>query len=84
MINTGLNVKKIFRKKWKMYATTFGAIKQPFIKATLLKNNTSVLELMMFYETRADKIDYRVLSCVIYTKTIVYVFIIQLVNNCFK
>ena len=34
--------------------TTFGEITQPFIKATLSKNNTSVLALIMFYETRAD------------------------------
>ena len=45
----------------------FGVITQPFIKATLLKNNTSVLALIMFYETRSDKIYYRVLSFVIYT-----------------
>ena len=30
--------------------TTFGAITQPFIKYTLLKNKTRVLELIMFYE----------------------------------
>ena len=51
-----------------MYAT-FGEITQPFIKATLTKKNTSVLSLIMFYETRADnpKKDFGVLSCVIYT-----------------
>ena len=47
--------------------TTFGAITQPFVKATLLKNNTRVLSLVMFYDTIADKIAYIVLSCVIYT-----------------
>ena len=62
-----------------MYATTFGAIKQPFIKATLSKNSTSVLALIMFYETGAEnpKNHFRVLICVIYTifKNM-YVFII--------
>ena len=49
--------------------TTFGEITQPFIKSTLSKNNTSVLALIMIYETRADnpKKYFRVLSCVIYT-----------------
>ena len=48
---------------------TFGESTQPFIKATLSKNNTSVLELIMFYETGADnpKKYFRVLSCLIYT-----------------
>ena len=46
---------------------TFGAIKQTFIKATLLKNKTRMLALLLFYETRSDNIFYRVLSCVIYT-----------------
>ena len=48
---------------------TFGEITQPFIKATLSKNNISVLELSMFYETRGDNLrkSFRVLSCVIYS-----------------
>ena len=38
MINTGLNVKKAFREKVeKCMYTTFGEIKQPFIKSTLAK-----------------------------------------------
>ena len=47
--------------------TTFGKITQSFIKAILAKNNTSVLALINFYETRAEntKKAYRVLSCVI-------------------
>ena len=45
----------------------FGAITQPFIRATLLKKKTIVLYLLMFYETRAENIAYRVLICVIYT-----------------
>ena len=49
--------------------TTFGEITQPFIKATLSKKNTSVLALIMFYETRGDnpKKYFRVLSCVVYS-----------------
>ena len=47
--------------------TTFGAITQPFIRVTLLKYKTRVLALLIFYETRAENIAYRVLSCVIYT-----------------
>ena len=55
MINPGLNVNKAFREQVeKCMYTTFGEITQPFIKATLSKNNTSVLALIMFYETRAD------------------------------
>ena len=34
--------------------TTFGEITQPLIKAKLLKNNTSVLSLIIFYWERAD------------------------------
>ena len=44
MINTDLNVNKDFREKVeKCMYTTFGEITQPFIKATLAKNNTGVL-----------------------------------------
>ena len=46
---------------------SFGEITQPFIKATLLKNNTSMLAFIIFYETIAYNKAYRVLSCVIYT-----------------
>ena len=50
MINPGLNIKKSFRDQVEkcMYAT-FGEITQPIIKATLLKKNTSVLALIIFY-----------------------------------
>ena len=55
MINTGLNVNKSFREQvGKCMYTTFGKITQHFIKATSEKDNTSVLSLIMFYETRAD------------------------------
>ena len=50
MINPGLNVNKTFREQVENFMlTTFGAITQPFMKYTLLKNKTRVLELMMFY-----------------------------------
>ena len=49
---------------------TFGALTQPFIKRTSSKNNPSVLQLLMFHETRVlkPKKAFEVLSCVIYTK----------------
>ena len=34
--------------------TAFGAITQPFIRATFFKNKRRVLALLMFYETRAE------------------------------
>ena len=57
--------------------TTFDEITQPFMKSTLPKNNTSVLELLMSYEIRADnpKKYYRVWSCAIYTIIKNYVYI---------
>ena len=68
IINPGLNVNKAFREQGKKFMnTTFGEITQPFIKATLAKNNTSVLALVMFYKTRAEKKYFRVFSCVICT-----------------
>ena len=69
MINTVFNVNKAFREQVEtcMY-TTFGEITQPFIKATFSKKNTSVLALIIFYDTRAynPKKYFRALSCVIY------------------
>ena len=38
----------------KFIKTTFGAITQPYIIATLAKNTTRVLALLMFYETRKN------------------------------
>ena len=66
MINPGLNVNKAVEK---CMFTTFVEITQTFIKATLAKNNTLVLALIMFYETRAyNPRKYFILSsCVIYT-----------------
>ena len=78
MINPGLKFNKTFREQVKnCIYTTFGEITQPFIKAMLAKQNTSVLELIIFYETRADnpKKYFIVLSCVIYTTIKNYVCI---------
>ena len=63
MINPSLNINKSSREQVKKCMfITFGAITKPFIKSALLNKNTNVLELIMFYETRADRIDYIVLS----------------------
>ena len=76
MINPGLNVNKAIREQVVKYMfSTFGEITYPFIEATLAKNNTRVLALLIFYETRADKTAYIVLSCVIFTIIKVYVCI---------
>ena len=46
----------------------FGPSTQPSIRSTLSKNNTRVLELLMFYETiKNPKEAFKVLSCVIYS-----------------
>ena len=51
--------------------TTYGAITQPFIRATMLKK-ARVLASLIFYETRAKKFSYGVLSCVIYKRIKTY------------
>ena len=52
MINPGLNVNKAFRDQVEKYMhTTFGEIIQSFIKAKFSKKNTSVLELIISFET---------------------------------
>ena len=57
--------------------TTFVEITQPHIITTLAKNNTRVLALLLFYETRAynSKKAFRVLSCVVYTIISYYVYV---------
>ena len=50
MVYPGLRVNKAFRDQVeKCMHTTFGELTQTFIKATLSKNNTSLLELIMFH-----------------------------------
>ena len=68
MINPNLNVTKTFREQVDEFLKTiFGTITQPYIRATLSKNKTRVLTLLILNETRAEKLSYKVLSCVIYT-----------------
>ena len=57
--------------------TPFGEITEHFIKSTLAKKNTSVFELILLCETRANnhKKSYILLSCVIYNITKNYVHI---------
>ena len=56
---------------------TFGALTQPFIGKKMIKNNTSVLALLMFHETRPTNPNkyLRVLGCVIYNTRDNYVCI---------
>ena len=59
---------------------TFGSITQPFNKNKISKNNTSVIELLMFHDTRVikPKKNFRFLSCFIYTLIDNYVCICYL------
>ena len=69
MINPKLNIYKAFREQvFKCINNTFGPITKTYIRATLAKNTTRVLELLMFYETRNNpKKTFKVFSFVIYT-----------------
>ena len=54
MNNPNLNINKAFREQVeKCMKTIFGAITQHFVGATLLKNKTRVLSLLVFYEKRS-------------------------------
>ena len=76
MISLGLNFNKSFREQVeKCMFTTFGKITKPFIKATSAKHYTSVLAIIILYETIADKKSYRVLGFFIYTIMNIYVCI---------
>ena len=59
---------------------TFGALTQPFIRKKTTKDNTSVLALLMFHDTKETntKKSFRVLSCVIYAINNNYVCIYYL------
>ena len=62
--------------------TTFGAITQPHSITILANNNTRVLELLIFYDTRSKpKKVVKVLSFSIYTIIRNYVFIHKLNNQ---
>ena len=76
--NPNLNTNKAFREQVKVgLKSTFGPSTNTHIGKTLLKDNTRVLALVMFYENRKTKSRemFRVLSCVIYTIISKYVFI---------
>ena len=74
MINSKLNVNKAFIEQVnKCMNNIFGKITQPHIRTRLAKNNTRVLALLLFYETRKNpKKAFRVLSSVISTIIINY------------
>ena len=70
MINPNMDNKKSFKEQvTKSMKTIFGAITQPYLRTTLAKNNTRVLALLMFHDTRGENPDtsFRVLICVSYT-----------------
>ena len=69
MIHPKFNFNKAFREQVnKCMKTAFGAITQPHIITILEKNNTIVLALLMFYETRKNpKKNFKSLRCAIYT-----------------
>ena len=81
MINPRFNINKAFREQVdKCMNNIFGSITQPFIRYTLAKNDTRVLAILMFYETRKNTKKYfKVFSCVIYTIINNYVCIDYLV-----
>ena len=70
MMNPNLHKKKAFREQVKVcLKNTFVTYTTAHISKILLKSNTIVLALVMFYENRGKytKKFFRVLSCVIYT-----------------
>ena len=55
MINPKFNINKAFKEQvHKRMNNTFGPTTQPFIRSTLAKNKTKVLELLMLYDTRKN------------------------------
>ena len=69
MINPTFNINKAFTEQVdKFMNITFSPLIQLYISATLTKNTTRVLALLIFYETRNNPKKYfKVLSCFIYT-----------------
>ena len=68
-MNPNFNMNKLFREQVKVcMITTFSTSTMTRISKILLKPNTRVLALVMFFENRKNtKKFFRVLSCVIYT-----------------
>ena len=83
MINPKFNINKSFKEKVnKCMNTTFGEITQPHITNTLENNNTIVLALLLFYDTRKNpEKASRLLSRVIYTIITNYVCNIYLARE---
>ena len=78
MMNTNFHMNKVFRDQVKVYLKiTFGPSTNAHISKILLKDNTGVLALLMFYEDRGVNTGkmFRVLSFVIYTIISKYVCI---------
>ena len=77
MMNPNLNMNKVFREQVKAcIKITFSSSTMTHISKILLKPNTRVLALVMFFENRKNaKEIFRVLSCVIYTIISIYVCI---------
>ena len=70
MINPSLHMNRIVREQVKKFSgCSFPTKTMKTIKDCLLKNNKSVMALMMIYEISGKDIrkEYRVLSCVVYT-----------------
>ena len=70
MMNPNLSINKYFKEQVKIcMKTIFGTINQQHISQILSKQNTRVLALVMFYNTRQKKPNkmFKVLSYVIYT-----------------
>ena len=78
MINPSINFIKVFREQVQKYLGYYFSIKaMKTIKFFPMKNNTSVMALIMIYENNGKytKTVYRVLSCVVYTLMDNYIFI---------
>ena len=84
MMNPNLSINKAFKEQVKVcMKNTFSTTTQSHISKILLKPDTRVLSLVMFYETRKTNTNkmFKVLSCVIYTIIINYVCIGYLVSE---
>ena len=74
MINPSLHIKRVFREKVQKFLGCYFLYQD---RDCLLKNNTSVMELIMTYGNNGKytRIVYRVLSCVVYNTINNYVCI---------
>ena len=84
MMNPTLNRNRVFKYQVKVcFKNTFGPDTNSRISKTLVKHNTRVLALVIFYESGKTIIRklFRVLSCVIYNIISKYVCIDYLGSN---